>query len=76
MCPKQWCQQGGQLGHFAPGPQALGGPQAVEEAPKLDRYRLPTFNCQLFTISNHIYNYLLVEAIQNNIIHTAVAIAL
>jgi len=40
---------GGKLGHFAPGPQAVGGPQAVEEGPKLERYCLPTFNCQLFT---------------------------
>jgi len=46
---------GGQLGHFALGSQTVGAPQAVEEAPKLERYCLPTFNCQLFTISNHIY---------------------
>jgi len=35
----------GATGALCSGPPNCRGPQAVEEAPKLERYCLPTFNC-------------------------------
>ena len=38
-----------------------------------NHYIIGTFNCQLFTLSNHIIIYKLVKAIQNNVIHMVIA---